>query len=319
MESVKFVIASPRQNCGGPIVLHLLCKILMEKGYDAKIFYFARISNKKSSSMHFWRRWFSFLVRDSIKLILVKLFPNASFVKKRRYAGYNYYPVKGCRRKYLPFIDKSTIVVYPEICRENFLNAKKVVRWLLYFNRFAESADVYGKDDLFFCYREIFNDKNLNSTGKKLYLCNFDYDLYKQTNFESRSGNCYIIRKGKDRTDLPTQFDGPIIDNLPEREIVEIFNKCKYCFCYDTQTFYASIAAVCGCIPIVIPELGKKRNDYIGKDDKVYGIAYGNDEVEIEYAKRTRGKLVEEINGYRKMNSDNVEIFLNECKKKFCF
>ena len=35
----KFIIVSPRQHSGGAIVLHLLCKLLQNRGYDAKIFY----------------------------------------------------------------------------------------------------------------------------------------------------------------------------------------------------------------------------------------------------------------------------------------
>ena len=35
---MKFLIVSPRQTSGGAIVLHLLCKLLMDRGHDAKFF-----------------------------------------------------------------------------------------------------------------------------------------------------------------------------------------------------------------------------------------------------------------------------------------
>ena len=38
----------------------------------------------------------------------------------------------GCSRKWLPIVDKNTVVIYPEIFYGDFLNSKKVVRWLLY-------------------------------------------------------------------------------------------------------------------------------------------------------------------------------------------
>ena len=33
----KVVIVSPRQESGGAIVLHLLCKLLIDNGIDAKV------------------------------------------------------------------------------------------------------------------------------------------------------------------------------------------------------------------------------------------------------------------------------------------
>ncbi len=35
---MKFLIVSPRQTSGGSIVLHILCKLLMDRGHDAKNF-----------------------------------------------------------------------------------------------------------------------------------------------------------------------------------------------------------------------------------------------------------------------------------------
>ena len=61
---------------------------------------------------------------------------------------------------------------------------------------------------------------------------------------------------------------------------------------YDMQTAYASIAALCGCIPISVLEPGKKKSDYIGKDDpEPFGRAFGDAPEEIEYAIRTREAL----------------------------
>ena len=314
----KFVIVSPRQGSGGAIVEHLLCKMLMEKGYDARIFYFeSDFTDKKISAIETWWKYLGYLRHDTSKLIKCKLFPNAKFLRGGRYKGYNYEPVRGCKRKFVPFVDDNTIVVYSEGIYGNPLKAKNVIRWFLYNNRYPGDYDAYGESDLFFSFREFFNDDRVNPTCRLLHLINFDFALYRNYNKGQREGRCYILRKGFTRDDLPKRFDGPIIDDLSEREIVDLFNKCKYCISYDTQTFYSTIAAYCGCISIVVPEKGKSREDYIGTGDKIYGVAYGFDESELEYAEKTKMQLVDQINRLKKLNEQEVDGFIEECYKFF--
>lgn len=314
-KKTPIIIVSPRQHHGGPIVLHLLCTLLVKKGYNAKIFIIeGGMPQKGESLIIFWLKWIKNTIKDTIKLFLSKISKNERFAFK----GYTYMPVKGYRRKITPFISKKTIVVYPDVCYGNPLHAKNVVRWMLYYNRFPDDENAYGKNDMFFCFGEVFNDEKLNPDCKILKLTNFDYDLYKQVNFGERSGKCYMIRKGKGRSDIPSKFDGPILDSLPENKIVENFNKYKYCYFYDTQTFYSSIAAICGCIPIVVCEANKSKMDYLSHIEQGYGRAYDETEEEINYALNTRDKLIERINGFKKNNDINVEKFIKECKQYFC-
>lgn len=312
---MKFLIVAPRQNNGGSIVQHLLCKLLTDRGYDARIFYIYEGTTSTTSHLRLFLQQIKFLRHDFTKIAKVKLFPNAKFLKKGRYNGYAYFPIKDCKRTLFPILDNDTIVVYSEGIGINFLHAKKIVRWFLFFKRHNDAA--YEKDALYFSYREIFNDANLNPTCRLLRLRNFDYDLYRQTNFGERSGCCYMLRKGNNRPDLPEKFNGPILDTLAEADIVKAFNEKKYCYFYDTQTFYASIASICGCIPIVVPEAGKTRADYTGKDDNLYGIAYGDSPEEISYALATREKLMEKINNFKKENEAAVDYFIAECKRYF--
>lgn len=317
-KKTPIVIVSPRQHHGGPVVLHLLCKLLIEKGYNAKIFIIeGGFPHQNESLIRFWIRWSKNSLKDTAKLFISKIFKDFKFVNKPAFNGYSYMPVKKYRRKYTPFVSRKTIVLYPEICYGNPLRAKKVIRWLLFHNRFPDDVNAYGKDDLFFCFREFFNDFNLNPECRVLKLNNFDYELYRQTNFNERSGKCYMIRKGKDRTDLPQKFDGPVLDNLPEWKIVECFNKYKYCYFYDTQSFYSSIASICGCIPIIVLEKGKSKKDYLKNGDHSYGRAYGDSSEEISYAKETRENLIKTIDDFKIKNNINLENFIKECEKYF--
>lgn len=317
---MKIIIASPRGLAGGIIVLHMLCKLLSEQGHDVKIFYFGEVDKDTyQRKVIFWYRQCKWIVKDTLKLMFSKVVVNKEKLSPR-YEKYWYTPVSGCKRKIFPFFNKkNTVVIYPEIVYGNFLRATKVVRWLLYHNRYQGDKNAFGKDDLIVCYREIFNDKELNPDNKILHVNYFDLNLYKQTNFGERVGNCYILRKGKNRSDLPNSFDGIIVDDLTEQQKVKVFNQCKYCYSYDMQTAYSDIAALCGCISIKVPESGCSATDYMKGNDSRYGIAYGDSADEIEYAIKTRQLLVDRFydKSRDESNKNEVESFIKILEKEF--
>lgn len=300
----KVVIVSPRQKYGGAIVLHFLCQLLIEENIDAKVFLTEVYGDKKDNYFKSLFKWVKWVIKDTVKVILSKC-------SNKKFIDFENEPIKKYRRKYLPFINrKNTIVIYPEVCYGNILKAKYVIRWFLYYNRYKTDEKAYGKDDIFICYRKKFNDYELNPDCKQLKISHFNNELYKQTNFGDRNGCCYIIRKGSGRKDLPSEYHGPILDNMSEKEKVVAFNKYKYCYLYDTQTMYASIAGYCGCIPVVMMEKGKNIDDYLGSGDIHYGIAYGNTKDEVNYAINTNGKLREHLDSLMEKNKEQVKSFI---------
>jgi hypothetical protein len=297
----QFVIVSPpyHPNNGGSMVLYYLCKLLNDQGHKAKIF--LQFSTK-DFTINF--RYFLRLLKFKILSIIVKK------VKSYKWMIYKQSPIKASTLL-IPVINKRTIVIYPEIISGNPLKAFNVVRWLLYKPGFFTGKINFGKNDLFFCYDELYNDEMLNPSKNTMKIIYFK-EIYKQTNFEPRRGKCYIIRKGKGRNDLPNTFDGPIIDKLSDEEIVEIFNKCEYCISYDQHTMYTSYAAICGCIPIIIPIDGVKE-----KRQSNYGHAYGFDTEEIQHAKETRTDLVMELKRMEMENVNQIKNFVSICNKYF--
>ena len=313
---MKVVVLIPRAYSGGVIVLSEFCRELQAEGINARIF-IARGRWQREPILRYWIKWAVFSVRDELWHILFYISGIVTMGKKWLFSDLFMHLFDGCKRKWLPFCDKDTIVVYPDTYYGNILNASKVVRWLLYFNRFPGDENAYGKNDLFFCFREKFNDYSLNPDCRELRLNSFDLQLYKRTNFGERHGVCYVVRKGKDRKDLPTSFDGPVIDSWAEAEKVKVFNRCERCYLYDTQTAYAAIAAICGCLPIVVPEPGKSRRDYLGKGDENPGVAYGESPEEIAYALRTREQCLERIHKAMAQNREAVKYFIKTCEAYF--
>lgn len=317
---MKFVIMTPRQATGGGIVMHKLCRLLCELGHDARVWVCDIEPSKEYVKKKgiFWCKAMFMRIKFEIKCVIARLMPNAQCTNTEYWDGVNYQPVAGCKRYLWPFVSKETIVIYPQTYYGNVLNATKVVRWLLYYPSIYDDPKSFAENDLFVCYREVFNDWKRNPMGKTLFTPHFNLDLYKQTNFEDRQGSCYIIRKGRYRDDAPKTVDGPIIDNLPEREKVKVFNQCKYAYSYDTQTAYTTIASICGCLSIVVPEPGKNRSDYRGSGESPgYGVAYGDSSEELEYAEKTRHKCIADILEREKKGLNSAREFVEECRRHF--
>lgn len=282
----RIYIVTKDDYCGGTLVLCALCKTIRQLGYDARLIVLPFFPRQKINRL----RFICSCIVKNLKYRIRKLFLN----NETRAGVLN---LDGIKVQWHPFFMKNrSIVIYPEIVYGNPLGAKYVARWLLYNYAYKHDKEAYSKDDLFFAFREVFNDSDLNSNNYVVTIRYFDKELYRQFNFNTRNGNCYIIQKGKNRLDLPTEFDGPALNyNMTQEEVVDMFNNHKYCYCYDPQTFYLKIAAVCGCIPIMVMEEGKTEKDYLSSSEQHYGIAYGDTPEQIQYAIDTRDLCIKSL------------------------
>lgn len=315
----KIIIYNVNSYFGGPLVLSALCKTLRELGYDARVLFNYAFNVEPQQKKDYERETKDYLLRQCISYYVHKLFKRIHFKDNYLLKESPLTKMPGIKIQRNPFFcRKNTIVIYPEYLYGNPLGAKYVVRWLLYHYKFENVPEAYGKDDLFVCYRQIFNSPKLNPFGLELKINYFDRQLYRQYNFGPRSGKCYILRKGRNRKDLPKSFDGPVFDNnMTQEEVVKMFNEHEYCYSYDTQTFYTTVAAVCGCKPIVVMEPGKTVEDYLGNNEQVhYGVAYGDSPEQIEYAVKTREKRIASLD-YSKSNQDSVKAFVEILENKF--
>lgn len=311
----RIYIANLISISGGTLVLSVLCAYLRKFGYDAKLLirdypqygltgnYLSRIKNN---------------IKIVIRLLLVRLglLPNRYKNQKTtinipelsKYIDYKIFP---------PFNKKDAIIIYPEIIFGNPFKIKNVVRYLLYHHKFYSKQNSYTKSDKFVAYRGIFNDKDLNPTEIILKLRWFDKQLYRQYNFGERKGKCYILYKGASRKDIPKEFDGKVFSTIQsQEELVATLNECKYCYSYDPHTFYNTISAICGCIPIIVPEPGKTAKDYLSEGEMHYGKAYGDSQEQIEFAIKTRDKLLESLD-YEQQNIDNILTFVKFLEANF--
>ncbi|MDT8372170.1 MAG: hypothetical protein RQ783_09330 [Gammaproteobacteria bacterium] len=289
---IKYVIYSPPydNNSGGSIVLHKLCYLLRQQGEMGFVWY----SNKPH-------------INDMISWQGIKRFICYIGNKKNR----SPYDLTLANYKSL----KDAVVIYPEVVNGNPLRVKNVVRWFLNKPGVLTGDICFGSNDLFFYYDIHFNDPEINKNLlNQLKVVEIQSSTYKYINEQKRSDACYMVRKGQYRS-LDYHGDATCIDNLDHKYVALIFNTCKYFICYDLYTMYSRYAAMCGCIPIVVPEKGMTKEQWLPIVKDRYGIAYGWDD--IDWAIETRPLLMEYLSECELISRQSVEQFVAKTKKYF--
>lgn len=197
-------------------------------------------------------------------------------------------------------VNDSTVVVYPEIVFGNPLKAKYVVRWLLCELGIHCPADIYTtweKDDFIYHYSTYNTQKNVKDYN---IICPLYTSPALKNYGKSRDGYCHIIRKGH-KFHKPLTYIHPsdslfLDDNLSQEILIEIFNRKEYLISYDPYSYVCVMAALCGCIPIIVPMTGTTKEQWLKSlstsvileqygEYELKGIAYGIEE--IEYARNT--------------------------------
>jgi hypothetical protein len=293
---MKFVIwAFPFDDTsGGGIALHLLCHRLNEMGHKAEIFVpsqaalFGKFSFKEAAA-DIWRR--------------------ANGRKRKPAASPFNTPI--ARRGDAA----DAIVVYPEVVEGNPLRSNKVVRWLLHRPGNHTGKALYGPDDLFFFYQEAFNAPPPSAHSASRLTLTWINSCYQQTNTGERRGSCFLMRKGKGKQLVHDLGESTPIDALSHAEKAAVFNRTKYFFSYDLYTYYNVYAAICGCIPVVVPEAEISREQWLPDAEDRYGLAYGMDDV--EWAIATRPQLLQRLQDGRREEDEMLAAFVEKCRTTF--
>jgi hypothetical protein len=302
--SLRFVILAPSLSIysGGRIVLHYLCHLLNESGRSAYLYPAERLPLKVVTGT---RRYLS-IGRYFAKQLLRHRF------RYRTYARWNT-PVS------FRSPGENTIVVYPEKIPGNPLAAKNVVRWLLFGPGKHPESEVFGERDLRVHFQEAFRQSSLSPEldGGLLRISWLPDDIYFQSEEEPRLGTCYMVRKGAGRPIIHDTTDSLLVDGLPHEELAEVFRRKVYFISYDPYTMYSRLAAMCGCIPVVVPLPGVAKEQWRPEPELRLGIAYGFDDV--DWAVQSRALLLRWIADEKRLQQKHVSEFVSRVASHFGF
>jgi len=210
------------------------------------------------------------------------------------------------------------VVIYPEIVHGNPYKFKHVVRWLL--NTPGACAGVgkgfYEKkldSDLVFKYSPFYQfEGKIDGILRCTYI---NYDVFKNTNQVRDIESAFLVKKGgmpkKMHPDSSVDF-GPFQHSWESG--AKMLNRCKYFYCYDNECFWIIIAALCGCIPIVIPNTKLTFEDWLNVFPYTkYGISFGLEN--IDHATNTISLVESHCKSLQQEEKEILKDFIDICDK----
>jgi hypothetical protein len=247
----RIIIAAPSYNpsIGGSIALHRLCDILLRLGYDAYLHPTIKLNGDITT----------FDVNTSYKYqIATEIDPDQD------------------------------IAIYPEIEPSNPFECKKVVRYILnkfHLPEYDNTISTWEDSDFWIYYHDLFYD-NIKEKNI-LTILDSKLDLYKDYGLDRNIEACFTYRKNSHRKDeFPIVHPKDAIEigfNVGDQELINIFNSCKTFYSYDTETYLNTIAALCGCTSIIVPDKSFTEKEIENRRKNLgitFGVAYGIDDIE---------------------------------------
>jgi len=231
--------------------------------------------------------------------------------------------------------NRTIVGIYPEISKGSISGVDIHVRWILApvgVNCPVTNTKTWNETDLIFNYA--------TSTGKNVPLTNIlqvvntpakgdDTDISDELFYsKNRTGIAWMMRKGNrfHKNIIPIHNQtGFISTNVDGKIKVRDLQKFEYFVTYDPYTYWTWFAAMQGTISIVYPTanmtktewaLGTFLGSYLQELNQtdIPGVAYGWEESEIEYARRTMHELRPFLLNLRKWGSDvTLPRFTRDC------
>ena len=292
---MKFVIWAPSfdDRSGGTIALHLLCQKLSDLGEQAMLWPLDRPMLQPWRSLRPYINWLGYTL-------------------ERRHRRFSHGPF--ATRLAQPQDVRDAMVVYPEVVSGNPLRARHVVRWLLHRPGFHTGEAAHGADDLMFLYQDAFHDPAAGAPPERLTLTWWNA-AYADRGSNERSGSAYLLKKGKGRPIQHDLTDSVLVDDLSHADRAAVFNRVRCFYTYDPYTLYSRYAAICGCIPVIVPEPGLSREAWVAREEERYGLAYGVDDV--DWAIATRPLLLQRIADEQAEEDAMLRRFVARCRERF--
>ena len=250
----KFLISTHGfdMGIGGLKVLHRLCHLLNENGYDA------------------------YLIPQNF---------NYEFAI---YEGYN---TKMVTQEIMDNLD-DVIVVYPESWYGNYLNAPNVVRWILgppskphietwsdedlwfWFipGYITKEYNKHSKNMLSITeqHRDVFYNRNLERSGS-CWTLRKAQDIIKPNEYIHPHNSTFI----------------PYHAAANLGALSDLFNEKDIFYCYDYYTYISIQSLMCGIKTIVVPNKDKTKEEFFSAYSLNKYIAYGEDDLERSLSLRS--------------------------------
>jgi len=194
---------------------------------------------------------------------------------------------------------------------EDIKNIPNKIRWLI-----NNQLKTYPKEDKIYQNSTFFKTLEADSNINPLKAYDVDFNVFYNKNLK-RSGGCFYTKGQTIQTQHHKDSDLSLdnIYSLPVEErniyLSKIFNEKEYFVCYSHRSSTAKLAALCGCITIVIPyDDTPYEYWYENIPSMRCGISYGPDN--IQHAKDTIHLVKQNVLNHIIECHDSVKNMRNE-------
>lgn len=230
-------------------------------------------------------------------------------------------------------LEDDCVTIYPEIVRGNPMNAKHVVRWMLYYPEFTESINPNFKEELIFVYLKRFVENTpyrdsptltvIKTRIGEFYPINIDRTHDAILIKKSAVENTYHDLRNRHYEPFSKMFDKDVllfdttIQTITNKSVQDLnyeLNKIRYFISFDRASYFNVLAALSGCVSVQIPIDGLSKEEWRETTKHTrHGVAYGLGD--IDWALQTRDLLIEDLQESEKTNITEVEKFINIVKQ----
>lgn len=214
----------------------------------------------------------------------------------------------------------NTVSIYAEHNLNNPFGTKHITRWVLYHSsKYYE--DQWGENEYIFNYGNYKTHKNKFDGVLNCKEYNLD-KLYITTSLSERQGYCHILHKDtpEDTSILNETFNSNDLTNWKDKGnldfLREEFNKYEYFLTYDKNSYFTTMATLCGCKAIILEPNMMPIEHRLNNPENMFGVAYGLDD--LEWAEKTLPFARDYVMDLEKASENTVKNFINFWKEK-CF
>ena len=196
---------------------------------------------------------------------------------------------------------ENSIVVYPEIIKDNPLNFDFVTRWLLNKSQF---------DDLSFAWVEGMGVENLLTVNI------YELDIfYPRKNIKSGVG--YWVGKGIVKPELLPENAQRINKFEPNSRLrlAELLASFEYVISFDEFSGVNTECLLVGTPVIVYPTTNWSKNEILNISTNVNSFAWNTDELEV--AKKRTETAFEEYKAFLSIFDKRIDSFIELTQKEF--
>ncbi len=226
------------------------------------------------------------------------------------------------------------VTIYPEVESGNPLNAKNIVRWVLYYpqGHGGKGDKVYHPSEFVFTYHEkyVANTPHENSPVLRIFQSRVDkfYPMGKERIYDA-----VLVRKSKYENvqEIANKHFEPYL-NIVNKKIIlfddvlntvsgyeqlnEILNEIRYFVSFDRVTYHSVFAALSGCISVVTPADGMTAEQWKQSiNTHSHGVAYGFDD--LHWAMISQHKTKEHLLNIEEKNIMYTKNMIKLIKEKW--